>query len=123
MLRSSARALNPEMQLLVDEIVNEETRAIMRERRDASRLPLTRAVKITLRERTSETFEAITRDISNIGIGLIGKNEWERGAIAKLEIDRLERGSATVLAECRWCDRFNDDWCISGWNFMNVLIS
>ncbi len=39
MLRSSVRAASPEIQKLVDDIMNAEARFIMSERRDASRAP------------------------------------------------------------------------------------
>ena len=119
MLRSTARAKTPELQLLVDEMVNEETRIIMRERRDAARIPMTRAVKVTPCDER-ECFTAISRDISNLGIGMVSQDRWERGRMARLEIDRIERKSVIVMAECKWCVQVTEGWFLSGWYFMNV---
>lgn len=119
MLRSAARAKSPELQLLVDEIVNEETRINMRERREAARIPMTRAVKVTPCDQ-NEQYNAISRDISNLGIGLVGQDQWERGRLARLEIDRVERKPVVVMAECKWCEEVTKGWFMSGWYFMNV---
>ena len=122
MLRSSVRAASPEIQKLIDEIINAETRFIMSERRDATRTPLTRAVKIKPSGMDGKEFSAITRDISNRGIGLIGQVNWEEGVVAKIAICRSQRPPAVVVAECRWCDNFADGWFLSGWNFLRVEV-
>ncbi|MGI9515926.1 MAG: PilZ domain-containing protein [Pirellulaceae bacterium] len=120
MLRSSTRAATPELQTLIDEIEDEEMRCIIKERRDASRLPITRSVKVMIRGEHAAHHESITRDISRIGIGLLGQFDVETGTIAKLSIDRPNRSPSVVLAECRWCDRFNETWHLSGWHFIAV---
>ena len=123
MLRSAARAATPEIQLLVDEILNEESRFIMRERRDAARQPITRAVQIRPHNQQGMTFSALTRDISNLGVGIISQDPWERGIMARIEIDRLERRMVAVQAECRWCDQITEGWFLSGWHFVNVEVA
>ncbi len=120
MLRSSTRAATPELQAFVDEIEDEEMRCIMRERRDASRLAITREVQIEIRGQTGVRHEAITRDISRIGVGLLSQVHVEPGTLAKLSIDRPRRRPSVVLAECRWCDQFGDSWYLTGWHFMAV---
>ena len=120
MLRSSTRAATPELQILIDEIEDEEMRCIIKERRDASRLPITRSVQVMFRGEHGTQHEAITRDISRIGIGLLGQFSAEHGTIAKLSIDRPNRSPSVVLAECRWCDQFNESWFLSGWHFIAV---
>ena len=120
MLRSSIRAASPEIQKLIDDITNTETRFIMSERRDATRTPLTRAVKIRPCSQQGDECSAITRDISNRGIGLIGQVQWEIGVVAKLAIGRLQLEPAIVVAECRWCDKFADGWFVTGWTFLRV---
>ena len=121
MLRSTTRALSPELQRLVGEILNEETRQLMRERRDSTRQAITRRVTIAPNGGSSIRVKAFSRDISNMGIGLIGEVPWSVGQVARLEIDRLESRSSIVLAECRWSQEFADGWYLSGWNFMNVV--
>jgi c-di-GMP-binding flagellar brake protein YcgR len=120
MLRSSVRAVSPEIQKLIDEIINTETRFIMSERRDATRTPLTRAVKIRPCTPNSKEFSGITRDISNRGIGLVGQVNWEVGVVAKIAISRLQQNPCVLVAECRWCDNFADGWFLSGWNFLRM---
>ena len=120
MLRSSVRAASPEIQKLVDDIMNAEARFIMSERRDASRAPLTRAVKIRPAGQQGKEYSGITRDISNRGIGLIGQVKWDIGLMAKIVISRIEQRPSIVVAECRWCDRFADGWYLTGWNFVSV---
>ena len=120
MLRSSVRAASPEIQKLIDQIVNTETRFIMSERRDATRTPLTRAVKIQPAGQEGKEYSAITRDISNRGLGLVGQVNWEVGVVAKIAVSRAHQIPAIVVAECRWCDNFAEGWFLSGWNFVRV---
>ena len=120
MLRSSILAASPEIQQLIDDILNEETRFILSERRDATRKSITRAIKIKPCNQPGREYSAITRDISNQGVGLVGQIEWPRDTMAKILIDRFGGDPSTVVASCRWCDMFADGWYVSGWNFVRV---
>lgn len=120
MLRSSIQAASPEIQALFDEIVNEETRFIMSERRDATRKPITRRVLVHSNRQTGQNHFAFSRDISNQGVGLVSQEPTEVGVITKLEIDRLNGRPSIVVAECRWCDEFAKGWFVTGWNFKRL---
>lgn len=120
MLRSSIPAITPEIQRLIDDIINEETRFMMSERRDATRKPITRGVIIQPCNEPGQQFSAISRDVSNQGIGLISQREWKDGDTAKIEINRLKGPASIVVAECRWCDKFAEGWFVSGWNFKRL---
>lgn len=122
MLRSSICAASPEIQKLIDDILNEETRFILSERRDTNRKSITRAVKIKPCNQQGKEYSAITRDISNQGVGLVGQVRWEAGSMAKIVISRINNSPSIVVAECRWCDQFANGWYLTGWNFVRVEI-
>lgn len=120
MLRGSTQAASPELQDLVDQILDEESRAKICERRDASRQQISRPLVIEPREEDSRSITAMSRDISGSGLGVISTDNFEMGTLARIEISRLKGAPSVVLAECRWCDPFGNGWYLSGWNFVAV---
>ncbi len=120
MLRSTTHAASPDLQRLVEQILDEETRVKIGERRDASRQQLSRPVVIEPREESGRKVNALTRDISGMGLGVISAEGFVPGTMARIEISRLQGASSIVLAECRWSDPFSNGWFLSGWNFVAV---
>ena len=118
MLRGNTQAASPELEQLVQQILDEETRARVGERRDASRQPLSRPLSIEPRDETGRSLTAMSRDISALGLGVISTDHFQTGCIARIEISRFKGPPSVVLAECRWCDPFGNGWYLSGWNFV-----
>lgn len=120
MLRGNTQAASPELQQLVDQILDEETRAKIGERRDSSRQQISRPLRIQPRDEQERDLTAMSRDISGSGLGVISVDGFEMGTLARIEISRLKGAPSVVLAECRWCDPFGNGWFLSGWNFVAV---
>lgn len=120
MLRGSTHAASPELQYLVEQILDEETRGRIGERRDSSRQQFCRPLLIQPRDNQECTINALSRDISGAGIGVISIDGFEPGSMARIEISRHQGLPSVVLAECRWCDPFGTGWYLSGWNFVAI---
>jgi len=123
MLRSAIKAASPEIQRLIDDIINEEDRFMMSERRDGNRKPITHPIKIKPCNEPGKVYSGISRDISSQGIGIVGQLEWEPDTMAKIVIGRLDETHSIVVAKCRWCDKFAAGWFVSGWNFVRVEVA
>ncbi len=120
MLRANTHAVSPELQELVEHILDEESRARINERRDASRQSITRPIIIEPRDIPGRTVNALTRDISGQGIGVISAERFQPRVMARVFISRIGAPPSIVLAECRWCDDYQHGWYLSGWNFVAV---
>lgn len=120
MYPGNTQAGSPELQRVVDKLLQEEYRARVGERRDASRKPLARPLTIVPRDNDQLRISAFSRDISPSGIGAIGQDEFETGCVALIYIDDPCKPSAVLLAECRWCKPYGKSWFLSGWNFLAV---
>jgi hypothetical protein len=118
MLRGSTQAGSPELQRVVDNLLQEEYRAKIGERRDASRKPMARPLTIVPRDDVNGKVNAFSRDVSVHGIGVIGANPFPSGMVAKIHIEGCSGESAVMLAECRWCNPYGRGWFLSGWNFL-----
>jgi hypothetical protein len=121
MLRASTQAASAELQRLVEQILDEETRARIIERRDAARQAITRPVVIEPRDEPGRGINALARNISEMGIGVISAEPLRPNTLARIVITRSEGAPSIVLAECRWCESFQNGWYVSGWNFVSVL--
>jgi hypothetical protein len=120
MLRGNSQAASPDLQRLVDQILDEETRSMICERRDASRQSITRPLLIEPRDDSRRTVDAFSRDLSSQGVGVISRDAFKQGTMARILISRVNGPPSVVLAECRWCDRYENGWFLSGWTFVAV---
>jgi hypothetical protein len=105
---------------IIDQLVIEERDSGPVERRTAHRQALTRPVLLRPLNDPEKSWQAFSKNVSPHGIGLITHERIELGTIAKLTIYRPAGPPVDLLAECRWCDPFGDDWFLHGWNFINV---
>lgn len=60
---------------------------------------------------------AVSRDISLVGIGLITTGPIESDAICELEL-QLTSSTRTIVAQCIWCNSFGIGFHLSGWKFV-----
>jgi hypothetical protein len=110
---------NPITQI-IESLRKEEQAGAVSERRAAQRFPFVRPVQIKLGRGQEPEIEATSRDLSDLGIGLIHDVEVEVGRMGVLTIHR-QNGSPLVLrADCRWCQTFCRSWFMSGWRFSAV---
>ncbi len=119
MLRQTTQA-KPDLLELVDNIINEESRERIQDRRGAGRQPFSRPVEIVSGEKT---VRAVTKDISPLGVGLISDGRVDPNSTARLKIYRHKGHPSVVIAECRWCEEHPSGWFVSGWFFINVVRS
>ena len=118
MLRSATGPVKPEIQKAVDELLREETNFDRNENRSAIRDHLVRPVNIYFRE-TESSQDAFSRNISATGIGLITNQAVIEKCVAVIGIERLRGPLVTILAECRWCKAYGENWYFSGWQFIS----
>ncbi len=99
---------------LISQIQCEDIRR-KREFRETNRLNLT--VPVTIRSKMGDwEFDAVSRDLSSQGIGLISPEQIEVDSVCDLELF-LENDTKTLSAECIWCRPFGRGFFLSGWNF------
>lgn len=113
-----AHSVQQQILRLISQIQCEDIRQT-RENRESNRQKLTLPVTIKLLNDGSE-IDAVSRDLSSSGIGLIASANVEPEALGELEIE-LENSTHTVFSRCLWCKPFGKGYFISGWKFESVL--
>lgn len=113
-----SNVLLPEVEQAINEMVSEDARYMKMEMRSIHRDQLVVPVRILFK--TGEMFSAFSRNVSPIGICLIGKDPISDQAIADLEIYRLRERPMKVMAGVRWCKRFGAEYYMSGWKFLQL---
>ena len=119
MLRTSGGPAKPDIQRAVEEMLRDDTQYDRAENRSAMREHLVRPVSIKFRE-IEEPISAFSRNISATGIGLITDQPVGEGKTAVLAIKQLRGPDVCILAECRWCKSYGENWHLSGWQFINL---
>lgn len=119
MLRTSSGPAKPDIQRAVDDLLRENAHFDRSENRTAIREHLVRPVSVQLRD-TDETLSAFSRNISATGIGLITDAPISNQKVAVLRVGRIHGPDLFILAECRWCKRYGENWYFSGWQFINL---
>ncbi len=115
-----SHACSIELQRAIDDLLQEDYRAKLNERRDASRKSFARPLVIEWKSGTRKEVRAFSRDISALGIGVTSNEPFETGTVAKIRVAGQNGESAVLVAECRWCNRYGNDWYTSGWNLLSV---
>lgn len=119
MLRSSMVRSNPDIERAVKELLAADANFDRNENRTVHREHLVRHLRLELRE-TKQSIDAFSRNISAVGIGIITDRETDVGAIAEMEIERLKGPAVKIIAKCRWCRSYGENWFISGWQFQSL---
>jgi len=120
MINRGMQASNPEVERLIQELLVEDTR-YGQELRSAHRENLVFPVSINLNGKDQE-IAGFSRNVSVSGICILCDTEIASGERAVIEIYRLHRPEPSrILAECRWCKPFGDEYYASGWQFSGLV--
>lgn len=117
-MSTHAQSIQQQIIRLISQIQCEEIQH-SRENRESNRQKLTLPITIKLLENDVE-IDAVSRDLSSCGIGLIAASQVEPESLAELEIE-LENSTHTVFSKCLWCKPFGKGYFLSGWKFESVL--
>jgi len=105
------------MQDFADRLLREQV-AVMRERRAVGRKPFVRPVTILVGPHGEKQIPSFSKDLTSLGIGIVGSIRWDVGYIATLDIHSLLGPPVRVRCEVRWCERYGEGWYLSGWHFL-----
>ena len=119
MLRSEAGRSNPDIERAIKDLLAEDANFDRNENRSAHREHLVRHLRVEIRE-LEQVIDAVSRNISVAGIGIITDQDIASGTIAVLGIERLKGPTTKIIAECRWSRNYGENWFISGWKFQNL---
>ncbi|MEL7498669.1 MAG: PilZ domain-containing protein [Planctomycetota bacterium] len=119
MLRTATGPVKPDIQRAVEELLRENSNFDRSENRSAIRDSLVRPVIIEYRD-SEETVAAFSRNISATGIGLITNEPVTNKKVAVIRVNRLHGTDVSILAECRWCKAYGEEWYFSGWQFISL---
>lgn len=118
MKNQSQNASCPEIERLIKEIVRDDARYVLTEMRSMHRENL--VVPVTLIFKDGARQNAFSRNISAVGVCLIGKEPIAENQVVDLEIYRLNGKPDRVSADVRWCKPFGKEYYMSGWKFLQV---
>ena len=111
------RAVSPAIQKLVKDIVDDDSIYVMNELRSTYRENLVVPVRVFFNDGTFE--DTFSRNISPLGMCLIGKQIVSSNQSVELEIYRLRAEPERVSAILRWCKPFGKKYFMSGWKFLS----
>jgi hypothetical protein len=120
MLEDLPKARSIELDRAFKALMAEEQQRQIDDRRSCGRLPFVRPLSVSPRGITGQHFEAFSRNISPLGLGVVSREAFKMGDVATIEIHRFNRPPIAILAECRWADNFGTNWYFSGWSFLSV---
>ncbi len=107
------------MSQLVQELVTENDVPENIDLRYGERFPYCRPVTITFDSNPHRKFNAVARDISESGIGLLHSLQLVPGD-ATIEILRPSGEGLIIPAKIEWCRRLGGTWYMSGCRFLSI---
>ena len=119
MQRSTMVQATPEIERVVKDLLATDASFARHEARSVHRDHLVRHLPLAPRD-PEQTPKGFSRKISAAGFGIITGPAIASGAIAVMEIERLKGAPAKILAECRWCKNYRENWFISSWQFRSL---
>ena len=102
----------------ISRLLRENQQQLLRERRSVQRKPFVRPVAVRSGPELLVQAKAFSRDLSNIGIGLICDREWDIGTVATLEIHSISGHPVRIRCDLRWSESFGRGWYSTGWRFL-----
>lgn len=108
----------PEIERLINDIVKDDARYVLTEMRSMHRENLVVPVTMIFADGTRQN--SFSRNISAVGVCLIGKEPVTDNQVVDLEIYRLHRKPDRVSADVRWCKSFGTEYFMSGWKFLQI---
>lgn len=118
MKNQSQQASCPEIERLIKEIVRDDARYVLTEMRSMHRENLVVPVTMIFADGTRKN--SFSRNISAVGVCLIGKEPIAENQVVDLEIYRLTGKPDRVSADVRWCKPFGKEYYMSGWKFLQL---
>ena len=106
----------PDVERTINEIVRDDARYSLTEMLSVHRENLVVPVKLLFRN--GEIQSTFSRNVSPVGICLIGDRLIEEDQIVDLEIYRLHGPPIKLTSDVRWCKPFGTEWFMSGWKFL-----
>ena len=64
--------------------------------------------------------QAFSKDLSNLGIGVISETPFPEKSFAILAIHSIGGHPVYVKSEVRWSDTFGKGWYLTGWKFHSL---
>ena len=116
-MSTSVYSVQQQVLHVISQIQCEEIRRA-RETREINRQKLTLPVAI-VDPHNGQRIEAVSRDLSSIGMGLISKDPIQPNAVRELELE-LETSMSSILSKCLWCEPFGAGYFLSGWRFESL---
>ncbi len=104
----------------ISRLLRENQQERLRQRRSVQRKPFVRPVSIRSGPQLDIQKQAFSKDLSNMGIGLICDREWDVGTVATLEIHSISGRPVRVRSDVRWSDPFGRGWYLIGWRFLEI---
>ena len=102
----------------ISRLLRENQQEQLRQRRSVQRRHFVRPVSIRSGPQLDIQSHAFSKDLSNVGIGLICDREWNVGAVATLEIHSISGRPIRVRSDVRCSDPFGRGWYLTGWRFL-----
>ena len=115
-LAVQARSLIRAMDLLLSQVIPQS------ELREEIRVPLFKPVTLHSLDERSQTVEALTRDISPAGIGLVHQDDVPPGNY-EIVIPMEQEDDLRLHLEITWCRVAGPQWYMSGGRFFGVAES
>lgn len=100
----------------IERLLLEAQRSRFTERRTEPRHAFVRPVKVYLKDQPP--FQAIAKDLSKQGIGILTDRELPQQTVAVLTIHSTSQFPVHVKCELRWSDKFGKGWFLTGWKFI-----
>ena len=114
---STQTSVQQQVLRLISQIQCEDIRQT-RESREFNRQKLT--LPVTMQFADGREIDAVSRDLSSCGMGLIAASEIGTGVMCELVIE-LENSEHTIYSKCLWCLPFGKGYFLTGWKFECVL--
>ena len=119
MLRSQQTgSADPVIERLINDMIRDDTKFVKSEMRTVHRETL--VVPVTLHFKDGTVQHTFSRNISPMGVCLIGKEQIQVNQVVDLEVYRISGESTRIVADARWCKPFGKEYFASGWKFLQL---
>ena len=108
----------PLVEKVIKEIVRDDARYVLTEMRSMHRENLVLPVTLIFKDGTRQ--HTFSRNVSVVGICLIGTDFVTENQIVDLEIYRINGAPSRISADVRWCKPFGKNYFMSGWKFLQL---
>ena len=118
MLTSTSQYVSPEVERLINQVIVDDAR-YDRDLRSVHREKVVLPVNLKFMNGLP-SISAFSRNLSVSGACLITRQLIELDTTVMLQIYRLDGRTSQVVAECKWCKPFGQEYWMSGWQFLRL---